>query len=473
MKLILKSLSFLLVFSFFSCNAQPETETLLTVETTLVSFTVEEGTKTVSCSSDAAIEAVSSHPQWCTAKVIALANSSAIEITVSENTIAGNERTATITVTSGNAKAITVSVKQASIPLFPDGNEKFDKLGHRFFGKAEALNYLDRNGPFIRLDDGSIFAINGGTTYSLSNDEGRTWIHHTMLDPSRFTMASQLVCLTSKGTIIVSFSNYRELVPLNWNNSTHTYDPNAKLPNYVTYSRDNGTTWSEPLKLHDEWTGMVRDLKETEDGHIILSTQMNRNNPGRNVVFTYVSTDDGETWTRSNILDNTASSGDHSGLMEAAILPLNDSRIWMLIRTNWDYFYESYSSDHGLTWSAYQKTDIDASTSPGALRRLKSGRIVLVWNRLSAKGETTPERRGGDYNLTEVPTSWYRNQISMMYSDDDGKTWSTPFILATDGLYSGQGLSYPHVVELTKGVLWITTDYGNLRVAIKESDLPE
>jgi Neuraminidase (sialidase) len=200
---------------------------------------------------------------------------------------------------------------------------------------------------------------------------------------------------------------------------------------------------------------------------------MVRNNPGRSVIVTYTSDDDGRTWTRSNALDNPTSSGTHAGLMEAAILELNDGRIWMLIRTNWGYFYESYSSDNGLTWSDYTKTNIDASSAPGALKRLQSGRVVLIWNRYGHSDGSPIRYMGGDFNWTEVVCSWHRDELSMIYSDDDCQTWSKPIIIATaapaerGGTY---GVSYPLISEIQRGWLWVSAT-GNLRFKIREEDL--
>ena len=355
-------------------------------------------------------------------------------------------------------------------------DEKFDDADHRIFNKAEALTWLNRFGPFIRLSDGSIFSPTWNNTCAISNDEGQTWIEYPMVDPVKYTTGSPVAVQTRKGTIIVGFFNGKEKSPLNWDKTTHCYDPSAKLPACITYSKDNGKTWSEPLTLHDEWTGMNREILETKDGHIVLSTMKMRNNPGRHCVLTYVSSDDGVTWTPSNVLDNPTSAGDHGGLMEATVTQLSDGRLWMLIRTNWDYFYESFSSDNGLTWSEYQKTDIDASSSPGALLRLQSGRIILVWNRLYRNGENTIARKGGDSNLSDVAASWQREEFSMMYSDDDGKTWSSPFIIAKNALPPNKTrtwLTYPFVFEHTKGVIWVSSRDGKFRIAVNEIDLPK
>ena len=356
-------------------------------------------------------------------------------------------------------------------------DEKFDDAGYRIFSKAEPLTFLNPIGPFIRLSDGSILSAHTG---SISKDEGRIWTKLNLFDTEKFSLGSPVAIQTRTGTIIIGFSNYLEISPgrLGWNNTTHSYDENiGKLPTYIIYSRNNGKTWSQPIKLHDEWTGMNRGILETKDGHIVFSTMTMRNNPGRNCVLTYVSSDDGETWTASNILDHPTSAGHHSGLMEADIIQLNEGKLWMLIRTNWDYFYESYSSDNGYTWDGYHKTDIDASSSPGALLRLQSGRIVLVWNRLYHEGKNEIVRIGGDKNIAEVRLSWQRDELSMMYSDDDAKTWSTPVIIAktitpASNPYANP-LAYPHIFEQSKGVIWVTTDFGRLKISIKENDLPK
>jgi len=380
---------------------------------------------------------------------------------------------------------ISFSVEQSTVTIDaePDDEEKFVDVGrHRIFSKAEPLTLLTRTtGQFVRLSDGSIFSAMG-VTCGISKDGGQTWTEYPMLDPEKFSMAGPVSVRTRKGTIIVGFSNWKERTEFSMDKTTIVLNPTPKLPTYIVYSKDNGKTWSEPVKLHDDWTGANRRMLETKDGHIVFSTMIIRNNRARHCVLTYVSSDDGATWKASNVLDSPSSAGDHSGLMEADVIRLNDGRLWMLIRTNWDYFYESYSSDNGLTWSAYQKTDIDASSSPGALIRLESGRIVLVWNRLYHKGKNEVRRLGGEAlgdsgrEIGEVPASYQRDELSLMYSDDDGKTWSSPFVIAKNITPAVRwwvdGISYPHLFEPSKGVIWIITDQGGLRIAIKEEDLP-
>ena len=47
----------------------------------------------------------------------------------------------------------------------------------------------------------------------------------------------------------------------------------------------------------------------------------------------------------------------------------------MLIRTNYDQFWTAYSSDKGRIWRDIRPSGIEASSAPGFLLRLKSGRL--------------------------------------------------------------------------------------------------
>src|SRR5690606_29785709 len=138
--------------------------------------------------------------------------------------------------------------------------------------------------------------------------------------------------------------------------------------------------------LHDDWTGSIRDIIETSDGSIVFTSMIMRHNPGHHTVLTYTSKDEGKTWTASNIID-LSGTGNHSGVMESTLAQLKDGRLWMLLRTNWGNFWQTFSDDDGLTWKEVAPTDIDASSSPGLLRRLQSGRLALVWNRLFPEGK--------------------------------------------------------------------------------------
>ena len=110
MNLVLR-FSLLSVLFLFSCKSNTDTH-FLTVETTVISFSPEQGKQVISCSSDAKVEVVSSHPSWCTAIVVAFQNNIEIEISVLRNS--GVARTAYLTLTAGNAEAVQIEVRQDS-----------------------------------------------------------------------------------------------------------------------------------------------------------------------------------------------------------------------------------------------------------------------------------------------------------------------------------------------------------------------
>ena len=107
------------------------------------------------------------------------------------------------------------------------------------------------------------------------------------------------------------------------------------------------------------------------------------------------SDDEGQTWKRSNLIDlgDYGGYGDHGGGIEPTLAQLHDGRLWMLIRTYRGCFTEAYSDDEGLTWKDIRPSAIEASGSPGQLRRLQSGRLVLLWNRYHRQGQANRAAR--------------------------------------------------------------------------------
>ena len=350
---------------------------------------------------------------------------------------------------------------------------KISSSGYWIHNLVEEISDL-KTGPFVRLDDGSILTVEKNMS-CISKDEGRTWEEYPIFaDPDKFIIRIERVLIkTRSGAVILAFANEKEVANWNWDPEIHD-SPGATAPTYAVRSLDGGKTWQDLQKLHDEWTGANRDIIETKEGNVILSSMMMRHNPGHHTVVTYTSKTNGFNWVRSNVID-LGGVGHHSGVTEATIEQLNDGRIWMLMRTNWGVFWEAYSENEGLTWKFFNPTKIDASSAPGLLTRLESGRLFLVWNRYFPEGKDEYQLSGGDGNWSEVPTSNHRGELSVMFSDDDGKTWSTPVVIAgiTDQSKT-KTLSYPRVFEARPGEIWITTTYsgfaGYLSVRLYEND---
>lgn len=356
---------------------------------------------------------------------------------------------------------------------------KVTSTGHWVPANTEEVKGLKGGGPFVRLTNGSILTVvEDGTKCSISKDEGKTWEDRVIFDPKKYVAWSPVIIQTHSGVIIMGFTNGREKANWKWNNITHD-SPDAILPTYTIRSLDGGKTWQDIQKLHSDWTGMNRDIKETRDGNVVFATMMLKHHPGRHTVVTYTTKDDGKSWTRSNVVD-LGGSGNHGGVMESTLVQLKDGRLWMLLRTNLGFFWQTFSEDNGLTWGKTNPTNIDASSSPGALKRLASGRLILVWNRCYQTKTASFPMLGGDNNLSEVPCSWQRDELSMMLSDDDGKSWTKPVIIAKNNPHveyttenawdSKKWLSYPFIFEAKPGELWITSGHGGLRIKLNEKD---
>ncbi len=322
-------------------------------------------------------------------------------------------------------------------------------------------------GPFVRLGDGSILTVDTASGALVSSDEGRTWkARPGVVDPARYAIRPERALLrTPGGAIVLAFANDKEKANWNWDPAISD-SPDARLPTYAVRSPDDGRTWETPQKLHDAWTGAIRDAIRTRDGTIVFTSMMMQHGPGRHSVVTYASADEGKTWRRSNVIDR-GGVGHHAGVTEATIEQLRDGRLWMLMRTNWKTFWEAYSRDEGLTWTDVGPTEIDASSAPGMLKRLASGRLVLVWNRYYPEGKTTFPLSGGDNQWSEVPVSNHRLELSIMFSEDDGRTWTEPVVIARN---KKGWIAYPYLFEARAGELWITTMQGGLRARLWEED---
>jgi hypothetical protein len=105
-----------------------------------------------------------------------------------------------------------------------------------------------------------------------------------------------------------------------------------------------------------------------------------------------------------------------------------------------DGLAETTSKDGGVTWSAPVRSAIEGPGSRFHVRRLKSGRLLMV-NHLgfSREGSLLDQR----------------SHLTAMLSDDEGKTW--PHRLLLD---DRSEVSYPDAIETDEGKLYIIYDRG-------------
>ncbi len=329
--------------------------------------------------------------------------------------------------------------------------------------RLRPFNGLRWPGPYVHCPDGSI-ACFIGTIFCRSEDGGETW---TRTPRPEFEAAgvkpasgNALVC-TPNGVLVLLFvdENSRQW---NWNKEKGVLEGEARRHVWVARSEDNGKTWQDLQKIQDGYSGAMRDAIVTSDGNVVAAMQLYLPDEVRHVTVPMISTDDGLTWRATAQLD-TGGRGHHDGAFEGTLTELSDGRLWILMRTGLDAFWESYSQDGGLAWSDPTPTRIDASSSPAMLKRLDSGRLALVWNRLYPEGKTTVRRASGQFN--RVAASYQRQELSLAFSDDDGTHWTEPVVIA-----KGRSLAYPNMFEPRPGVLWVFAPRGPLFAELDVDD---
>jgi len=151
---------------------------------------------------------------------------------------------------------------------------------------------------------------------------------------------------------------------------------------------------------------------------------------------TLYSDDDGETWSRSNMLAAPAHEPNERDksvrwqnlAYEPTVAELRDGRVWMIFRTSTDYHYESFSEDGGATWSAPRPSPFYGTCTTPTIGRLKDGRLLFVWNNTTPlpefpKNEFTAPYLGPANTGQGEDMFTNRDAVHAAISDDDGRTW--------------------------------------------------
>lgn len=115
----------------------------------------------------------------------------------------------------------------------------------------------------------------------------------------------------------------------------------------------------------------------------------------------YVSQDQGASFSRKG-----SALVPHRTFDEHMFAERQDGSLWMLVRTSYG-IGQSISTDGGVTWLPGWPTDIASPGSRFHLRRLASGRLLLV-NHVGFTG---------------------RSHLTASLSDDDGRTWNAHLLL--------------------------------------------
>ena len=333
---------------------------------------------------------------------------------------------------------------------------------------------IETNGPFVAMPDGGLLTLDA-EALTTSEDDGGTWSDPR---PASFGQhprepASYYLLRARSGVLVLV---YLDLVncTFSWDDEAGEPKPECRLELCSVRSLDDGRTWVDRQTLLHGYNANFFGFIQTRSGRLVVVAEHLVTQPGHWVACSLVSDDEGATWQSSNFID-IGGHGHHDGATEPTVAELSDGRLLMLIRTNLDRFWQATSDDGGRYWRTLEPSTIDASSAPGALLRLQSGRLLLVWNRLNPDGRVWEKTPGGQ--LSEYPASWHREELSYAFSEDDGATWTVPVVIARQ---PGGQLSYPYTFERRPGELWVFAGFARkkgwedplpLRLRVREAEL--
>lgn len=229
-------------------------------------------------------------------------------------------------------------------------------------------------------------------------------------------------------------------------------DPDAEEPQ-----------WTKPVRIADGCTLNKPTVLSNGDWllPVALWTRDNMHGPGVDkeafrdldairMANIFASTDQGKTWTRRGGVAFPRTNFD-----EHMIVERRDGSLWMLARTK-DGISESVSTDKGATWSEPQPSSIQNVSARFFIRRLASGKLLLVKN--------------GPLSV-RLPN---RSNLKAYLSDDDGSTWSKGLLID-----DRTAVSYPDGFQAPNGDIHIIYDWNRhtdaevLHVKFREEDIED
>ncbi|MBI5395227.1 MAG: exo-alpha-sialidase [Verrucomicrobia bacterium] len=223
--------------------------------------------------------------------------------------------------------------------------------------------------------------------------------------------------------------------------------------------------WSEPQRIFEGYCGAQQGVFQLKNGRIIapfadwLPDVRTAPPTGPSVTTCVYSDDSGKTWRRSpaklTAPCHDGYNGSNYGACEPTLIELKDGRVWMLIRTQDGFLYESFSTD-GVDWSPAKRSRFHSSNSPAFPVRLPDGRIVVFWNNCEM-----PPRAGKDGVYSG------RDALHAAISGDEGKTWRGFREVYRDATRNGsppkdgdRGTAYPHATVTKDGKILLVSGQG-------------
>lgn len=180
-------------------------------------------------------------------------------------------------------------------------------------------------------------------------------------------------------------------------------------------------------KLFPVFMQACRSIYIPQKHRILMACSRDGKDPNARGTIAFRSDDDGLTWQHSDWINvpDFSISGIHKSSrwqqhgLEPTMLQLKDGRIWMILRTSHDNFFETFSKDFGKTWEKPTESRFFGTNTMPHFLRLKDGKILFFWCNSTPLPEI-PQFRSEDKNGFVFTN---RDVLHVAISDDEGKTF--------------------------------------------------
>lgn len=215
---------------------------------------------------------------------------------------------------------------------------------------------------------------------------------------------------------------------------------------WLKRSRDGGHSWGEREALPEGFLGPVKNKPELINGTLLCPSSTETG--GWKVHFEYTP-DLGRSWTKSSPIND----GKKFLAIQPSILKYKNGSLQTVGRTRNMVMFQSWSRDHGKTWSSMTALDLPNNNSGTDAVSLQDGRQLLVYNHVlpdsswvKGKGPRTP--------------------LNVSLSKD-GKTWYASLILEDSPISQ---YSYPSVIQGSDGMVHIVYTWRRQKIKYVKID---